>query len=404
MKPRFLQILILSVAGIGSLALGIWFASYVASHQDSSQSASAPRARFSSLDEATNHLVQTLRRFHQKCAVIESKRFDARKHSFSVESSNTGGNPFLLYAYTEIYKYTQQKEYWQLAIEQARCLEQSIQPLIAKDEMYKHPWIKKSRGDKPEALAWGTYLHALSYFHKVNGSAPTYLKKIADFLANLDTNYKAIERVAQSEERRVRGLLRYYDLTKEQSYLEQAMKVMEAITVPPADLGTDLPGSPYVMAKYLRAYCELYVRSPTDWISYRIKEFAQATEAFMQSLQTHPDEGLVVLVYYQIAMAAEACWEATSEERFLRTLGKALDKEVKNITFNEGIVEQGERITLSLNAEISRALVKYTKSKAQQAIDLGAEPYSLRSIEDKLSCMQRNARHAPREGQHCPGK
>lgn len=366
MKSRFLQVLILSVAGVGSIALGIWFASYISTYQDSSQSTSAPRTRFSSLDEAANYLVQTLRRFHQKCAVIESKKFDARKRSFLVESSNTGGNPFLLYAYTEIYKYTQQKEYWQSAIEQAQCLEQSIQPLIAKDEMYKHPWIKKARGDKPEALAWGTYLHALSYFHKVNGSAPAYLKKIADFLASLDTSYKAIERAAQSEERRVRGLLRYYDLTKEQSYLEQAAKVMEKITILPADLGTDLPGSPYVIAKYLRAYCELYARSPTDWISYQIKEFTQATEAFMKSLQTHPDDGLVVLVYYQIATAAEACWEATSEERFLRILEKALDKEVKNIAFNEGIVEQGERITLSLNTEVSRVLVKYIRREIQQ--------------------------------------
>ncbi len=193
MKSRAFHVFIFSLVGIGSFALGIGLLSYLAA-KINSESGLAPRAQFSSTAEAVEHLIKVLQTFHQGCIVIESKKFNARKRSFLIESSNTGGNPFLLYAYTEIYKHTQQEEYWKLAREQVQCLEQSIRSYTATGEWYKHPWLQKLRGDKPEAFAWGTYLHALAYFYKINGSAPAYLKEIADFLEDLDTNYQDIRK------------------------------------------------------------------------------------------------------------------------------------------------------------------------------------------------------------------
>jgi len=357
-RQKIIQGLFLSLAALGSFALGLSLLMYL-STKDAQQSLRASRAQLS-VAEATERQLAALRRFHQGCAVIESKNFDNRKRAFVVESSSTGGNPFLLYAYTEIYEHTKEEQYWQLAKEQAQCLESNIQVYVEADEMHKHPWIKEYQGgDKAEAFSWGTYLHALAYFHRINGSNPSYLKKVADFLVRLDTNYEDVKRAAQAEERRVRGLLRYYDLSTQTVYLERAEEVLRAIDVPPSRLGSNLPSSPYVMAKYLRTYCELYSRHPHDWLLRRIEEFTQAVEAFMEFLRTNPDEGLIVLVYYQMAVAADACWKATSEERFMHLLRETLTKEIANISVESGIIEKGERITLSLNAEITRLLVKY---------------------------------------------
>ncbi len=213
----------------------------------------------------------------------------------------------------------------------------------------------RARFAQPEALFWGTYLLALSDFYRIwDGPSPLFLKEIADYLARLSIDRGSIPESLQSEIRRVRGLLHYADLSREAQYLERAKEVMQAISVNTEELGHD----PYILLQMGRAYCELYSSAADENLKRQIEQFRRESERIFREWPAS-QTGFAILVFYKLAVSADACWEATHIADFYSWFRTALKKLVAHIFPGDGgIIEHRNRQTISLNAEITCLLTK----------------------------------------------
>jgi hypothetical protein len=233
----------------------------------------------------------------------------------------------------------------------ATCLETAVSDLNFSQEFLAERFGEYS-SSADGSLFWGTSLLSLSSYYRATGKPmPTYLRAIADHL--LELNFSNPVNISQKEIRRVRGLVNYYMLTGESKYLNEAMTLMAALDTDPAYLHE------YVTPQYARALCELYAARENPKLLANMRKYWQQV-VVNAAMLTNETPAYAILIWYQTAVAADSCYSATGEPEFKRLLLRALAHEIAAIDLEYGgIIEMGRRKTLSLNAEITRLLIKY---------------------------------------------